>query len=34
MASPADPLQAARDRGRSLDLDDDVYGTHVDTELQ
>ena len=30
----ADPLQAARDRLRRLDLQDEVDGAHVDPELQ
>ncbi len=34
MARPADPLHAARDRGRGLDLDHEVDGTHVDPELE
>ena len=34
MAGAADPLEAARDRLRGLDLDDEVDGAHVDAELQ
>ena len=32
--SPADPLNAARDRPRRLDLDHEVDGPHVDAELE
>ena len=31
---PPDPLEAARDRGGALDLDDEVHCAHVDPELQ
>ena len=34
VAGPAAPLQAGRDRGRRLDLYDQVDRAHVDTELQ
>ena len=34
VAGAADPLQAARDRLRRLDLDDEVDGAHVDPELE
>ena len=34
VAGPSDALQAARHRGRRLDLDDEVDGTHVDPELE
>ena len=34
VAGAADPLQAARDRLRRLDLDDEVDGAHVDAELE
>ena len=31
---PTDPLQAARDAGRALDLDHEVHGAHVDAQLE
>ena len=34
VAGAADPLQAAGDRLRRLDLDDEVDGAHVDSQLQ
>ena len=34
MAGAADALHAAGDRGRSLDLDDEVDGAHVDAEFE
>ena len=34
VAGAADPLQAARDRLRALDLDHEVDGAHVDAELE
>ena len=34
MAAAADALQAARDRRRRLDLDDEIDGAHVDAELE
>jgi hypothetical protein len=34
VAGPADALQAARDRARRLDLDDEVDRPHVDAELE
>ena len=34
VAGPADPLQAAGDRRRALDLDDEVDRAHVDAELE
>ncbi len=34
MAGAADPLEAARDRLRRLDLDHEVDGAHVDPELE
>ena len=34
VARPPDALQAGRDRGRRLDLDDEVDGAHVDAELE
>ena len=34
VAGAADPLQPARDRLRALDLDHEVDGAHVDTELE
>ena len=34
VAGAADPLQAARDRARRLDLDHEVDGAHVDAELE
>ena len=34
VAGPPDPLQAARDRLRRLDLHDEVDGAHVDAELE
>ena len=34
VAAAADPLQAARDRRRRLDLDDEVDGTHIDAEFE
>ena len=34
VAGAADALQAARDRRRGLDLDDEVDGAHVDAELE
>src|SRR5439155_281851 len=34
MTGAADPLDAAGDAGRRLNLDDKVDGTHVDTQLE
>ena len=34
VARPADALHAARDRGRRLDLDDEIDRAHVDAELE
>ena len=34
VAAAADALQAARDRRRRLDLDDQIDGAHVDAELE
>ena len=34
VAGAADALHAAGDRGRSLDLDDEIDGAHVDAELE
>ena len=34
VAGPADPLEAAGDAGRALDLDDEVDRAHVDAELE
>ncbi len=34
VTGPTDPLEAARDRRRALDLDDEVDGAHVDAELE
>ena len=34
VAGPADPLQAAGDARRALDLDDEVDRAHVDAELE
>ena len=34
VAGTADPLQAAGDARRALDLDDEVDGAHVDAELE
>ena len=34
VARPPDPLEPAGDRGRALDLDDEVDRAHVDAELQ
>src|SRR4029453_17614606 len=34
VARPADPLHAARDRRRRLDLDDEIDRPHVDPELE
>ena len=34
VAGPADPLEAAGDRRRALDLDDEVDRAHVDAELE
>src|SRR5207302_7379335 len=34
VAGAADPLDAAGDAGRRLDLDDEVDGAHVDTQFE
>ena len=34
VARAADPLHARRDRGRRLDLDDEIHRAHVDAELE
>jgi hypothetical protein len=34
VTGPPDPLQASRDARRRLDLDDEIDGAHVDTELE